>query len=517
MTDDESLLGALEKLRSIVGFGNVSTEHADCDLATADIFDWPDRKKAIAVVCPKDTAEVSAVLGALHAANIAAVPRGAGLSYTGGMAVDREAVVVDVSRLNDVTVNHHDCYATIGAGASWESVAERTKLHNLRSRQASPISGVFSTVGGLASQGVPAGTRGILGVTVVLHDGTIVRTGADVRSSGTGPDLTGIFLGDCGAFGVKTEVVIGLEQIPAATFATFEFENANDLIASLNACMRDGVVSRAFALDRLKSQQAKRVDGSEAISAGLAVLRKSNSPAAALRSGLDLLKFASSRGQERPWSLHLTLEAPTLQGAKASLKRVREICQGSGVESPDVFPRTLHAKPYSVRGMVGPDGERWVPVHGIFRPSAAQTAMLDLQQHLTTVATTMERLRVSVSWLISSSGAYVLIEPMIYWPDSLDPLHIKYLSPKNRERFQAFAPNLEAREFVRALRVQLRDLMDAHGASHSQSGRFYALANTLDENAMRVMEKIKSMLDPADLMNPGVLGLGPRSAGGAAS
>jgi len=350
---------------------------------------------------------------------------------------------------------------------------------------------------------------------VVLHDGTIVRTGADVRSSGSGPDVTGIFLGDCGAFGIKTEVVIQLGQVQPATFASFGFEDEGSLIAALNACMREGVVSRAFALDRLKSQQAKRVDLNEAISAGVAVLRRSNTLMAAIKTGFGLFKFALSRGSERPWSLHLTIEAPTLQGADASLQRAREMCRSSGVEFPDVFPRTLHAKPYSVRGMVGPEGERWVPVHGILRPSAAQAAMRALQEHLQTVATAMERLNVSVSWLISSSGAYVLIEPMIYWNDSLDPLHMKYLSPKNRERFANFTANTEARAFVRALRSQLRDIMDAHGASHSQIGRFYELADTLDENAMRVIEKIKSVLDPAGLMNPGVLGLGSPSAGAA--
>jgi len=114
MTDDMTLPGVLEKLRLIVGPGHVSAERADCDLATADIFDWPDRKSAAAVVWPKDTPEVSGVLKVLHAANIATVPRGAGLSYTGGLAVERTAVVVDVSRLNDVTVNRDDCYATIG-------------------------------------------------------------------------------------------------------------------------------------------------------------------------------------------------------------------------------------------------------------------------------------------------------------------------------------------------------------------------------------------------------------------
>lgn len=515
MTEGEILPGVVETLRLTVGADNVSTEPADCDLATADIFDWLNRKSAAAIIRPKDTSEVSRVLKVLHAAKIAAVPRGAGLSYTGGLAVERTAVVIDVSRLNDVTINQDDCYATVGAGTSWQTVADRAKVHNLRSLQPSPISGAFSTVGGLASQGLAAGTHGILGLTVVLHDGTIIRTGVDVCSSRSGPDLTGVFLGDCGAFGIKTEVVIRLGPTQPVTFATFEFENAGDLIAAINACMRDGVVSWAFALDRLKSQQSKRVELGNAISTGVAVLRQSDTPMAAVKAGLDLLKFASSRGSERPWSLHLTIEAPTAQGADASLQRAREICRGSGIEAPDVFPRALYAKPYSVRGMVGPDGERWVPLHGVFRPSAAQAVMQALQEHLQTVAPIIESLDVSVSWLISSSGAYVLIEPMIYWRDSLDPLHMKYLSPKNRERFGDFTANTEARAFVRTLRTQLRDIMDAHGASHSQIGRFYDLAKTLDENAMQVIEKIKSLLDPAGLMNPGVLGLGTSTAGAA--
>ena len=136
MTDDARLAGAFEKLRLIVGLGNVSTDDADCDLATADIFEWPDRKRAAAVVRPKDTPEVSGVLKVLHATDIAAVPRGAGLSYTGGMAVERTAVVVDLCRLTDMTIHRDDCYATIGAGASWQSVAERAMSHDLRSLQA---------------------------------------------------------------------------------------------------------------------------------------------------------------------------------------------------------------------------------------------------------------------------------------------------------------------------------------------------------------------------------------------
>ena len=52
--------------------------------------------------------------------------------------------------------------------------------------------------------------------------------------------------------------------------------------------------------------------------------------------------------------------------------------------------------------------------------------------------------------LISSTGAYVVIEPMLYWPDQLDPLHMQYQSARNRERFGGFVPNRAARAFVRA-------------------------------------------------------------------
>ena len=50
-----------------------------------------------------------------------------------------------------------------------------------------------------------------------------------------------------------------------------------------------------------------------------------------------------------------------------------------------------------------------------------------------------------------------------------------YLSPRNKERFGGFTANPAARDLVHKMRSGMRDVMDRHGAVHSQLGRFYRL------------------------------------------
>ena len=105
------------------------------------------------------------------------------------------------------------------------------------------------------------------------------------------------------------------------------------------------------------------------------------------------------------------------------------------------------------------------------------------------------------------SGPYVTIEPMLYWRDRLEPIHMRYLSPRNRERFGAFAANPAARQFVRTMRERLRDIMDAHGAVHSQLGRFYRTSNSSLDSPDALLMRLKAALDPDHRFNPGVLGI----------
>ena len=141
----------LKQLQAIVGAEHVSEDLDVCDLATSDIFEWPGRKSALLVASPRTTDETSAILRVLRASHIPVIARGAGLSYTGTFATLQAAVVVDTSRINDISVDAPNRCATVGAGASWASVADALKPFGMKSTQASPISGAYSTVGGFSN------------------------------------------------------------------------------------------------------------------------------------------------------------------------------------------------------------------------------------------------------------------------------------------------------------------------------------------------------------------------------
>jgi FAD/FMN-containing dehydrogenase len=218
----------LKQIQAIVGLDYATDDPNKCDLATSDVFERSERVPAVMVVSPRTTSETSAVVRLLCEKRVPAMARGAGLSYTGSFAIERPAAVVDTLRMNEIEVNATDRYATVGAGASWADVAAALKPFAMTPTQISHISGAFATVGGLASQGIPAGLDGMLGLAVVLADGSIVRTGAPTHFYRyAGPDVTSLFLGDCGAFGIKTVVVFRIAPELPVTFASFGFDDVS--------------------------------------------------------------------------------------------------------------------------------------------------------------------------------------------------------------------------------------------------------------------------------------------------
>ena len=503
---------AASALGAIVGEANVLADDASRRLAGADVFSWPDAVLPDLVVRPGSTEETARVVSLLARERRAMVPRGAGLSYTAGAVPHVPATIIDTARLDAIQINAEDLYAVVGAGCTWERLAEALQPHGLRTVQSAPISGSHSTVGGAASQSVPGGMDGIIGLTVVLPNGSVARTGSGARHGGSpfqrysGPDLTGLFLGDCGAFGIKTEVVLRLVAERPAAFASFAFADADDLVGVMVALQKRALVSRAFAMDQAKGEAAGNVELGEAARILGAVVKGAGSMGKALKDVAQLARGRSAL-QNHPWSLHLTVEAATEESARTQLDLARGLIGDEGVEIDNVVPKTLRARPYSVRGMVGPQGERWVPVHGILPLSRARACMAALRAHLAAQATELASTAVSVQWLMSSVGAYVTIEPMFYWRDTLDAIHMAHLSERNRARFGGVAENPAARSLVRRLRAELSDILDAHDAVHAQIGRFYRLSELMDPGSRELLTRVKRALDPESRMNPGALGL----------
>ncbi|OYW85146.1 MAG: hypothetical protein B7Z22_09130, partial [Hyphomonas sp. 32-62-5] len=176
-----------------------------------------------------------------------------------------------------------------------------------------------------------------------------------------------------------------------------------------------------------------------------------------------------------------------------------------GREVPPSIPKALRARPYSIRGLVGPEGERWVPVHGMLPLGQARACLAALEARYAALAPALAEAGVTISHIISSLGAYVTIEPMFYWRDRLDALHLNNLSDSNRARFGDFPANPAARDLVRGAREVLSGIMDQHGAVHAQIGRFYRLGSRMEPGAAQLLHSVKAMLDPRGRMNPGAL------------
>lgn len=503
----------LDELASIVGKDYLLQDPSSCATATADIFVWPHGVAAQAVIRPSSTEQLAQVMQALAKNDVAVVPRGAGLSYTAGVVPNRAAVVVDCLRLKKIQVFAQDMYAVVGAGTTWLELYEVLKTQGLRAAQISPISGSHSTVGGAASQNLPGGLDHFIGLTVVMADGTVVTTGSAAKNGASaftryaGPDLTGLFLGDCGAFGIKTELVVRLTAEREAAFASFQFDTHEDMLDALICLRQRELVTRALSMDQLKANSATQVDVGEALGVARAVISDSKSLGSAIK---DLTQMAFGRGELKraKWSLHLTVEAATQQIAESQMALAKELCLSKGQEIDNMIPKAMRAKPYSIRGLVGPEGERWVPVHAILPLTRVQACMRDLVTKLHGLETKFQEAGVFYSWIISTMGAYITIEPMFYWHDQLDAIHMAHLSPRNQTRFANFEVNEKARALVAQVRDQLRQVMSEHDAVHAQMGRFYPYLPGLTSGTQNLVNQIKNALDPHGALNPGVLGMG---------
>ncbi|MEN9774346.1 MAG: hypothetical protein RL322_1416 [Pseudomonadota bacterium] len=506
--NDSSLI---RQFAEILGPDRVSTAESDLQYATRDLFPFPAPPPAGCVVRPNQVAPLVRVVRLAYQHQIPILARGAGLSYTGGLACADHPLVVDTRGLNTIEVHAEDRYVIAGAGVTWEALSAELTPHGLRTQLAGPVSGSASTVGGAVSQALPGSMEGVIGLEVILADGTLARTGSWARAGTSafhrqaGPDLTGLFIGDQGAHGLKTAVVLRLVPRNDAAFASFSYPDGESLIGDLIRIQERGLVSRALALNRERGTQASQVDSSDALSVAGAVAAQSTSPLAALRNVASLVKGRLDLARAH-WTLHLTAEGESAEIAQARIDLARNLCMQHGREIADTVPRSIAARPYSIRSFLGPQGERWVPIHGIVPLSHASATLAEIETYFTSAAPEFARHEIAHSILMSTGGAFVTIEPMFLWADELDPLHFEHLAERHWSRFGGRPARPDARTEVVRHREAIRAILESHGAVHVQVGRFYRHLECLDPGSQALLKTVRAALDPNAQLNPGALG-----------
>ncbi|HTM76655.1 MAG TPA: FAD-binding oxidoreductase, partial [Devosia sp.] len=304
-------------IAAIVGADHVLTDAQARAYYASDLVLWEHACPPALVALPASAAEVAAIARYGQQQGLVLVPRGAGLSYTGGVVSgDANAMVLDLSRLDSVEIDAENMTVRVGAGIAWAALARALAGTKLRPQQLGPISGEYSSVGGAVSQNVPGNLEGVLGLEIVLADGTIAATGAGSVADQTpfyrhfGPDLTGLFCGDGGVFGIKTAVTLRLIPERPAHFVSFSFPSPLHLVDAMASIGAANLGVRMFGMDPQKNHDAAKVDARTGLETVWSVIRKSRNPLTLMRDLLQLAR-APQNLSETGWTLHLTMEAPT--------------------------------------------------------------------------------------------------------------------------------------------------------------------------------------------------------------
>ena len=212
-----------------------------------------------AVVFPQTTEEAVAIvkLCAAHHTNI--IPYGVGTSLEGHVLAIHGGVCVDMSRMNSVVaVNVDDLDCTVQAGVTRKQLNQQLQHSGLFF----PIDpGADATLAGMAAtrasgtNAVRYGTmrENVMGLTVVLADGRLIKTGGRSRKSAAGYDLTRLFVGSEGTLGLITEVTLRLYPQPeAASAATCTFPTIDAAVRTVIQTIQLGVpIARCELLDAL--------------------------------------------------------------------------------------------------------------------------------------------------------------------------------------------------------------------------------------------------------------------------
>ena len=256
--DGGSVAAALTELKALLGSRASDADAVREHHSHGESYHPP---AAPDIVCfPVTTAEVSEVAGISQRFELPLIPFGAGTSLEGHVHALRGGICVDLREMNRVLdVSAEDLDVTVEAGVTRLQLARALRNTGLMF----PIDpGADATIGGMTATrasgttAVRYGTmrENVLGLTVVLADGRVIKTGTRARKSAAGYDLTRLFVGSEGTLGIITEVTLRLHPVPeAVSAAVCSFDTMQGAVDTVIGTIQLGIpVARIELLDAVQ-------------------------------------------------------------------------------------------------------------------------------------------------------------------------------------------------------------------------------------------------------------------------
>jgi glycolate oxidase subunit GlcD len=249
---NSSLLAGLARI-----VGGQWVRHRRAELVTYAMDGLPTHESVPGVVVmPACPAEVREILRLLHLVQVPFVARGAGTGLSGGALADPDAVLIALTRMNQIlSVDPVQRRAVLQPGVVNARLSEAVLPLGLyyvpdpSSQTACTIGGnVAENAGGPHCLKYGVTTNHIVALEVVLPDGSVTRLGSP-QGEPWGPDLVGLFVGSEGMFGIATEITVRLERIPESVRTMLaDFPTVRGASEAVSSIIASGIVPAALEM-----------------------------------------------------------------------------------------------------------------------------------------------------------------------------------------------------------------------------------------------------------------------------
>lgn len=258
------------KIRTIVGQENIIDANINCFGYSYDSSFVPMDKEHIPdlVVLPGTTEEVSAVMAVAHEHGIPVTPRGTASGRTGGSIPLRGGICLSLQHMTKIVeFDERNMMITVEPGVRTIDVYNFCAKKDLFFPP-DPASWKYATIGGNIGEnagGMRAVKYGVtsnyvMGLEVVLADGTVIHTGGKAIKNVTGYNLTQLFTGSEGTLGIVTKVLLRLIPMPKVrNTMQLMFPSLDSACTTIHRMLIAGVVPAAAELmDKISIQAVAR-------------------------------------------------------------------------------------------------------------------------------------------------------------------------------------------------------------------------------------------------------------------